>query len=217
MKQVALIVAGGNGSRMRTNTPKQFLLIKGRPVLMHTIEKFSDFDEIILVLPEKEVTNWKNLCEKYCFEAPHKIVFGGEERHISVNEGLKNINEDSIVAIHDGVRPLISKNLIRNLIQKVKPGHAAIPVLPIKDSVRKISDITNKNLKRQELFLVQTPQCFMSSDIKSAYKKFHESYFTDDASIFEKNSGNVLCINGEEKNIKITTKDDLLIADLFMQ
>lgn len=217
MKQVALIVAGGHGSRMRTNTPKQFLILKGRPVLMHTIEKFSDFNEIILVLPKKEITNWKNLCEKYCFETPHKIVSGGEERHISVNEGLKYINEDSIVAIHDGVRPLISKNLIRNLIQKVKPGHAVIPVLPIKESVRKISDSMNQNIKRQEIFLVQTPQCFVSSDIKNAYKKFHKSYFTDDASIFEKNSGNVICINGEEKNIKITTKDDLLIADFFMQ
>ena len=217
MKQVALIVAGGNGTRMKTKTPKQFLLLNGIPVLMHTLKQFASFNEIILVLPKKEIENWHFLCEKFSFNLKHTVVTGGLSRFSSVNEGLKMITENSIVAIHDGVRPLISKKLISLLIKKVKTGCGIIPVLPVKDSIRKISFDKTKSIKRESLYIVQTPQCFLSNEIKNAYKKTYKLCFTDDASVFEKNNGKILCVDGEEKNIKITTKDDLKIAKVLMQ
>lgn len=217
MKQVALIVAGGRGFRMGTKTPKQFLLLNNIPVLMHTIKLFANFNQIILVLPKKEIETWRYLCKKFSFEVKHTIVNGGVDRFNSVNEGLKIITKNSIVAIHDGVRPLISKKLIHLLMKKVKPGHAVIPVVSVKESIRKISDGKTKNIERKDLYIVQTPQCFMINDIKKAYEKNYDLCFTDDASVFEKNKGKIICIDGEEKNIKITTKDDLKIAESFMQ
>ena len=217
MKKVALIVAAGSGTRMKTKTPKQFLLLNGVPVLMHTLKQFANFNQIILVLPKKEIENWHFLCEKFNFNLKHTVVIGGLSRFSSVNEGLKMITENSIVAIHDGVRPLISNKLITRLIKKVKTGCGIIPVLAVKDSIRKISVEKNQSIKRESLYMAQTPQCFLSNEIKEAYKKTYKVYFTDDASVFENNNGKILCVDGEEKNIKITTKDDLKIAEVFMQ
>tara|TARA_B100000927_G_C16474278_1_gene472787 strand:+ start:553 stop:1206 length:654 start_codon:yes stop_codon:yes gene_type:complete len=217
MKQVALIVAGGSGTRMKTKTPKQFLLLDGIPVLMHTLKQFASFNQIILVLPKKEIENWRFLCEQFKFNLKHTVVIGGLSRFSSVNKGLKMITENSIVAIHDGVRPLISKKLISRLIKKVKKGYGIIPVLPVKDSIRTITFDKTKNIKRENLYIVQTPQCFLSNEVKNAYKTTYKLCFTDDASVFEKNNGKILCVDGEEKNIKITTKDDLKIASVLMQ
>tara|TARA_B100000900_G_scaffold265957_1_gene226909 strand:- start:489 stop:1142 length:654 start_codon:yes stop_codon:yes gene_type:complete len=217
MKKVALIVAAGSGTRMKTKTPKQFLLLNGVPVLMHTLKQFANFNQTILVLPKKEIENWHFLCEKFNFNLKHTVVIGGLSRFSSVNEGLKMITENSIVAIHDGVRPLISNKLITRLIKKVKTGCGIIPVLAVKDSIRKISVEKNQSIKRESLYMAQTPQCFLSNEIKEAYKKTYKVYFTDDASVFENNNGKILCVDGEEKNIKITTKDDLKIAEVFMQ
>ena len=153
---------------MGSDTPKQFLELLGLPILMHTVTKFQQSivgGEIILALPEKEQNTWQSLCEKYHFDIPHQIVNGGESRFHSVQNALKKINEKSIVAIHDGVRPLVSKTVIKNCIKSAEKIGTAIPILPIHDSIRKISDNGNQITDRSKFVLVQTPQCFRSEVI----------------------------------------------------
>lgn len=215
MKKVALIVAGGKGIRMNSDIPKQFLLLKGTPVLMRTIEKFSHLDEIVLVLPKTQIEYWNTICEKYNFLLPHTSVEGGETRFHSVKNGLDRVDNNSIIAIHDGVRPLISTKLINSLIDKTKNGIGAIPVVPVRNSIRKVDDETSTHVDRTDLYNVQTPQCFLSSEIKNAYSQEYSQKFTDDASVFESNEGNIKTIIGEEKNLKITTKEDLKIASIL--
>ena len=212
MKKVALIVAGGKGVRMNSETPKQFLLLKGTPILMHTLEKFSNLDEVILVLPKYQISFWKELCTIHNFTIPHTITEGGETRFHSVKNGLEKINENSLIAIHDGVRPLISKNLIINLISEVIEGVGIIPIIPLKDSIREVEGKNSTHIDRSNLYKVQTPQCFLSDEIKEAYAQEYSEKFTDDASVFECNNGKIRSLFGEEKNLKITTEEDLKIA-----
>ena len=216
MKKVALIVAGGKGLRMNSDIPKQFLLLKGTPVLMHTLEKFSHLDEVILVLPKYQIPFWEELCTTHNFTIPHTITEGGETRFHSVKNGLEKINENSLVAIHDGVRPLISKNLIINLISEVIEGVGIIPIIPLKDSIREVEGKNSTHIDRSNLYKVQTPQCFLSDEIKEAYAQEYSEKFTDDASVFESNGGNIKPIIGEEKNLKITTEEDLKIAEILL-
>ena len=217
MKKNALIVAAGKGKRMNADIPKQFLLLNDFPILMHTLNAFADFDKRILVLPKSQIENWKTLCKDYNFELEHILVDGGINRFSSVKNGLRKVDEESIVAIHDGVRPLISKNLINKLITTTKKGIGVIPVVPIKDSLRKIEGNKSKAISRSSLYKVQTPQCFFASTIKNAYRQNFSLFFTDDASVLESNGGKIISILGEEQNIKITTKGDLRIAEFFMQ
>ena len=217
MQKVALIVAGGEGKRMNNLIPKQFLLLNNLPILMHTLTQFSHFEETILVLPKLEFNYWKELCNTHNFTQPHALVEGGKTRFHSVRNGLKKINKNTIVAIHDGVRPLVSKALINSLITETKNGIGAIPILPIKDSIRKIEGENSSSIKRNNLYKVQTPQCFLSANIKKAYTQEFSNSFTDDTSVFESNGGKIKTILGEEKNLKITTKEDLLVAELFNQ
>ena len=217
MEKVALIVAGGKGERMNSKIPKQFLLINNTPVLMHTLKKFSDFNKIFLVLPYSQFDYWKSLCKKHNFTDKHILIKGGKTRFESVKNGLKGIHEEAIIAIHDGVRPIISKNLIAKLIAKTKHGVGIIPGVPLKDSIRENNGVQSKHINRDNLYRVQTPQCFISCEIKNAYKQNYSDFFTDDASVFENNSGKIVLISGEEKNIKITTQEDLKIAESFIQ
>ena len=213
MKKVAIIVAGGKGIRMNAKIPKQFLMLNQSPILMHTLKKFDHFKKIILVLPESQINYWKNLCKKHEFTIPHTIIIGGKTRFQSVQNALMKIDNESVVAIHDGVRPLVSKKLIDKLISKAKNGVGTIPVILIKDSVRKIkSDGISSFVNRTDLYKVQTPQCFISKEIKNAYSQKFKQEFTDDSVVFESNGGEINALIGEEKNIKITTKNDLKIA-----
>jgi len=217
MKKVALIVAGGKGERMNSSIPKQLLLLNNLPILMQTIKQFSHFEEIILVLPNSRFEYWNELCVTHNFTQNHTLVAGGKNRFYSVKNGLEKINNNSVVAIHDGVRPLVSANLINNMIAKTKNGIGVIPVVPVKDSIRKVTGENSAHIDRSNLCKVQTPQCFLSADIKEAYTQEFSESFTDDASVFESNSGKITTILGEEKNLKITTKEDLMIAEIFMQ
>lgn len=217
MKKVALIVAGGKGSRMNTEIPKQFLLLKGYPILMHTLNQFSYFDELILVLSETEFDNWKTLCKEYDFALKHTLVAGSLNRFGSVKNGLREVDGDAVVAIHDGVRPLISKGLIKRAIDATKKGYGVVPVVPVKDSLRKLDGNKSSAIDRNSLYKVQTPQCFFASTIKDAYMQNFSLFFTDDASVLESNGGKINTIQGEEKNLKITTLEDLNIAEIFMQ
>lgn len=217
MKKVALIVAGGAGERMNANIPKQFLLLNDLPILMQTIKQFSHFEEIVLVLPHSQFDYWDTLCEEYSFKKELTLVAGGENRFHSVKNGLKKAANNSTIAIHDGVRPLVSKTLIDNLISKTKQGVGVIPIIPVKDSIRKVEGENSIHIDRINLHKIQTPQCFLSSDIKNAYKQVFSKKFTDDATVFENNGGKITTILGEEKNIKITTEEDFSVAEIFMQ
>ncbi len=213
MRKTALIVAGGKGARMNSSIPKQFLLLNNIPILIHTINAFSDLDEILLVLPKEQFNYWNQLCLKYNLNIPHTIIAGGESRFDSVKNGLDEICNESIVLIHDGVRPFISKKIIAKLINTVKKKVGVVPVIKLKDSIRKISNDSTKPISRKDLYKIQTPQCFLSTEIKTAYQQVSSKEFTDDASVFESISGTILPIMGEERNLKITTKEDLEIAN----
>tara|TARA_Y100000739_G_C20377602_1_gene359716 strand:+ start:43 stop:696 length:654 start_codon:yes stop_codon:yes gene_type:complete len=217
MRKIALIVAGGNGKRMNSEIPKQFLLLHNEPILIHTIKQFAHFEKIILVLPQTQFEHWKKIYKKYNFNLPLILAKGGENRFQSVKNGLAKITDVAIVAIHDGVRPLVSKALINRLVSKTKKGIGIIPVIPIKDSLRKIERDKSKHINRDKLFQVQTPQCFISTDIKNGYTQEFCKHFTDDASVLEKAGGKIETVLGDNKNLKITTIEDLKLAEIFMQ
>ena len=218
MKKYIIIVAGGSGSRMGSATPKQFLELLGLPILMHTLKKFQQSiadGEIILALPEKEQSTWQSLCEKYHFDVPHQIVNGGESRFHSVQNALQKVKEKSIVAIHDGVRPLVSETVINICIQSAEKFGAAIPTLPMQDSIRKISDNGSQIADRNQFVLVQTPQCFQSDIILKAYQQDYQNSFTDDASVVEQLGHTIYLVEGNKENIKITTPEDLKMAEVL--
>jgi len=216
MQKVALIVAGGKGERMNADIPKQFLLLNGTPILMHTLKQFSHFEEIVLVLPPSQFKYWQELCNTYNFRQQHTLVAGGITRFHSVKNGLDSIADNTIVAIHDGVRPLISTSLIDSLFAETKSGIGVIPIITVKDSIRKVEGENSVHVDRNNLFKVQTPQCFLSADIQKAYTQDFSDTFTDDASVFEANGGKINTLLGEEKNLKITTKEDLKIASILI-
>ena len=174
------------------------------------------FEKIVLVLPQSQFDYWKELCNKYHFTKNCTLVAGGETRFHSVKNGLERVDEKGIVAIHDGVRPLISTALINKLILNTKNDSGVIPIIPIKDSVRKIQGKKSTHVNRSDLYKVQTPQCFLSSEIKGAYAQDFSNNFTDDASVFESNGGEITTILGEERNLKITTEEDLKITEVLV-
>ena len=219
MRKYIIIVAGGSGSRMGSATPKQFLELLGLPILVHTLKKFQQSiadGEIILALPEKEQSTWQSLCETHQFDVPHQIVNGGESRFHSVQNALQKVKEKSIVAIHDGVRPLVSETVINNCMQSAEKFGAAIPTLPMQDSIRKISDNGNQIADRNQFVLVQTPQCFQSEVILKAYQQEYQNSFTDDASVVEQLGHNIYLVEGNKENIKITTPEDLKMAEVLI-
>jgi len=219
MKKFALIVAGGSGSRMNSIVPKQFMEIAGRPVLMHTFEAFYNYDsklEFVLVLPEKHLTPWKELCDKYRFDLNHKIAFGGKTRFHSVKNGLELVSDEGIVFIHDGVRPLVSQQTLQNCFETANTKGNALPVVPVSESVRMVEKSENRAVDRSKYFLVQTPQTFQTGLIKEAYIKATSDLFTDDATVLESMGTNIHLVDGNRENIKITFPEDLLYAKMIL-
>lgn len=220
MKQNIIIVAGGKGLRMGGEIPKQFIPIGGKPVLMHTVEAFYNFNndiKIILVLPESHQAYWRELCERYSFNIPHKITTGGETRFHSVKNGLALIDE-GIVGVHDGARPFASKDLIKECFTQAETKKAVIPVIAATDSLRELLDNEkSKIIDRSKIVLVQTPQVFEVSTLKKAYEMEFNDTFTDDASVIEAMGIDVCLVKGENSNIKITTPIDLKIGELILQ
>ncbi len=219
MERHVLIVAGGSGRRMGSATPKQFLLLRQRPLLMHTIEKFHTFDasvSITLVLPEEHVKLWRELITSHLFSVPHKIVAGGEERFNSVKNGLSSLPANGVVAIHDGVRPLVSHQTIERCFAGVEISGAAIPVVEPPESVRMLTVKGSMPLNRSNIRLVQTPQVFSLEVIKKAYMCEYSPSFTDDATVVESAGFAVSLVEGNTENIKITTPADLRYADAVM-
>jgi len=219
MKKFAIIVAGGSGSRMGSEIPKQFLDLCGKPVLMHTIETFFNFDpdsEIILVLPEHQIDFWNKLCAAHSFVVEHLVVSGGETRFHSVRNGLSKISEKGIVFIHDGVRPLVSQETLTRCSETTQKKGNAIPVLAVNESLRKVEGESNMSVDRSLYFSVQTPQTFQSEQILEAFQQNFDPLFTDDASVAEKAGFEIHLVEGNRENIKITTPVDLIVAETIL-
>ena len=219
MDLYVVIVAGGSGKRMGMDTPKQFMELAGKPVLMHTIERFRQFNgtiEIITVLPENQLRYWTELQKKYSFDVPHTLVKGGAHRFISVKNGLKFVNAPGLVAIHDGVRPLVRLETIQRCFDAATEHGNAIPVISPADSLRLLKDGNNIPVSRMNVKQVQTPQVFDAEIIKKAYQQEYDTAFTDDATVIEKAGHKVIMVEGNRENIKITNPEDLFIAQTLL-
>ena len=218
-ERYAIIVAGGRGLRMGGELPKQFLPLSGKPVLMRTLELFEgEVSRIILVLPEDHIPFWQELCQRYQFTLPHTVALGGETRFHSVRSGLSHLPQAGLVAVHDGVRPLASRALIRRSFEEAERSGAALPACPVTDSLRLRQDEgKSEAVDRSRYVAVQTPQTFDLGRLQQAYEQAYSPLFTDDASVYEAASlGSITLIDGEETNIKLTTPRDLLLAELLL-
>jgi 2-C-methyl-D-erythritol 4-phosphate cytidylyltransferase len=216
----AIVVAGGSGKRMNSDTPKQFLLLRGKPILYYTLSSFLSFDpdlKIILVTP-KDSSEAKQLLHTF-FRDESRIqrVDGGETRFHSVQNGLQVIQEDGIVFIHDGVRPFITKQLLQTCLQQAVQSGNAIPCVPLKDSIRLVSESGNRAVTRTDYRSIQTPQTFRIKEIQQAFEQEYLPIFTDEASVFEAAGHSICLVEGDESNIKITTPQDMDLAVSILQ
>lgn len=219
MIEYVIITAGGIGSRMNSDIPKQFLLLKGKPVLMHSIERFYTYNNdiiIIISLPEKYISYWKELCNKFKFSIKHTVIKGGKTRFNSVKNALKGVLETGIVAVHDGVRPLVSGKTIENTFKTARIKGNAVAAQDIVFSIRKTEGTKNFAANRNEYKEIQTPQTFESELLKKAYNSEYLENFTDDATVIEHIGITVNLTEGNSENIKITTENDLLVAETLI-
>lgn len=214
-----IITAGGIGKRMGGSIPKQFLLLNDKPILMHTIERIHSFDntaQLIVTLPVDYLKDWEEMCQKYDFHIEHEVVSGGEERFDSIKNALEKATGDWI-AVHDGVRPFVSRSVLNQLLLEVKNHRAVIPVIPVKETLRIADGETNATVKRDHYRVVQTPQIFEAKLIKKAYEQKYATAFTDDASVVEAIGARIHLIPGNEENIKITNPLDLSVAAIILK
>lgn len=223
MEKYALIMAGGSGLRMGAGLPKQFMLLNGKPLLMHTMAEFKQYDSairLVLVLPEKQVNYWENLCREYDCDIPYTLAVGGTERFYSVQNGLRKIaaelTDDSYIAVHDAVRPLVDAALIGRCFEKALECGTAIPVLPLTESIRRCDGERSQAEDRNAYCSVQTPQVFHGKLLVSAYERGYRDYYTDDASVVEASGYAISLVEGSRKNIKITRPEDLFFAKYWM-
>lgn len=215
-----IIVAGGSGTRMNNVVPKQFLELLGKPVLMHTIEKFTAAIpeiSVVVVLSPQYTEEWNTLCEKHNFSSPFQLTDGGETRFHSVKNGLELVPENCIVGVHDAARPLVSIQTIVNAFETAEQKGNASPAIPLTESVRVVENDTNKAVDRTNYFIVQTPQCFRSNLLKKAFLQDYRPEFTDDASVVEAMGEKINLIEGNRENIKITTPMDLILAEALIR
>ena len=229
MRKYVLIVAGGKGLRMGSDLPKQFIPLEGKPVLMHTLEAFHRWDasaELVLVLPEDHQSYWNMLCREIGCKVPHRIANGGDTRFHSVRNGLEFLseeienasgrNEKVLIAVHDGVRPFVSVEVIEACFDEAEKKGAVIPVMPMIDSLRETDEKGSHPVDRTRYFSVQTPQVFCSCLLLKAYGQDFSPLFTDDASVVEAMGEAIHMVTGNRENIKITTPFDLLIAERLL-
>lgn len=223
MEKYVIIVAGGKGLRMGSALPKQFIPIGGKPLLMHTIDVFLQYDKnmhVILVLPIDQQAYWKELCEEYAFQRSYLLANGGNTRFHSVQNGLSLIDrqEDGVVGVHDGVRPFVSLETIRQCYDAAERLGAVVPVTDINETVRYVSSASQSHtVNRDEYKLVQTPQVFGIQLLKQAYQQEYIETFTDDASVVEAMGKTIHLVTGNRENIKITTPFDLTIAETLLK
>jgi len=217
----AIIVAGGTGSRMQSNVPKQFLLLNGKPVMMHTIEAFfnnTNQPKIIVVLHADFHDYWRELCAEHQFDIPHQLINGGETRFHSVKNGLETIKDvDALVAVQDAVRPLTSIRVIDAAYSHAQTQGNAIVAVKSRDSIRQLKNGISQHLHREEIYLVQTPQTFQLGLLRKAYEQPFDNTFTDDASVVERSGVKINLIEGDHSNIKITFPEDIAIAEVIQK
>lgn len=212
----AVIVAGGIGTRMGSDMPKQFLLLAGKPLLMHAISAFHQAGpdiRIVVVLPIEWIEKWRGLCQEYRFTETHSLIGGGETRFHSVRNGLNALEGPGLVAVHDGARPLIRPETILRLFDEAGLHSSAIPVVSPSDSLRWQDESGNRVIDRNFVKVIQTPQVFDLHKLKAAYVHEYENSFTDDATVWEKSGHAVHLTEGQTDNIKVTTADDLIFAE----
>ena len=217
MDKYAIVVAGGKGLRMGGELPKQFLPIEGRPVLMRTLDAFHECDPfmtLILVLPVDHQPYWQELCREYRFTVPHRIADGGSTRFHSVQSGLALVDasREALVAVHDGVRPFVSRAVIERCFQEAERYGAVVPVIPVVETVRHLTETGSETVSRDAYRLVQTPQTFRASLLRRAYEQSYCEGFTDDASVVEALGYAIHLVEGNRENIKLTTPFDLTVA-----
>lgn len=224
MKRYIIIVAGGKGTRMGGEMPKQFQLLGGRPIVMHTIENLYALDsslQIILVLPQEHIELWRSLCKEYSFEVPLMLTAGGTTRFHSVQNGLALVDDidEALVGVHDGVRPFVSQRLYDDAFREARISGAVIPMIDIQDSLRHIIGCNGASevVPRDRYRLVQTPQVFKLSVLRKAYEQRFVEGFTDDASVVEAVGIPVTAVEGNRENIKLTTPYDMMIAKTIME
>jgi 2-C-methyl-D-erythritol 4-phosphate cytidylyltransferase len=218
-KKYAIIVAAGSGTRMGGEIPKQFISVGGKPLLRHTIERFLSLSfpvGIIVVINQEKKEYWKKYCQDYDFMDRYAIPSGGITRFHSVQNALQYLPDDSVVAIHDGVRPFVTKEFLEEMFRQGEELGNAIPAISPVETVREVSGPESYILRRDDIRLVQTPQVFRSEVIKAAYKLPYDPKFTDDASVAEAAGYRINLVDGLKYNIKITTPEDLEIAKLWL-
>ena len=225
-KKYLVVSAGGTGTRMGAAMPKQFLELDGVPILRRTMEvflqAFPDI-QIITVLPEAHVRYWRQYCLQANFTCPQRLVKGGFTRFHSVKNALQHVPDGALVAIHDGVRPLVSVQLVRQLFQAAEVAPAVIPVMPVTDTLKVLEKkggvltATGESIDRSRIYGAQTPQVFWSEELKAAYTQQFDTLFTDDASVAERYGITLSFVEGERFNLKITTPEDLVLARAVLQ
>lgn len=215
-QKYCIIVAGGSGVRMGGEKPKQFIELNGKPVLMHTVERFHRFDanlKLIIALPADQQEYWRELCKAHGFTISHQVVNGGITRFHSVKNALSAVGYEGIVAVHDGVRPLVSQDTIKRCFDLAEAEGVAVPVVPLTDSIREITGKKDsKMVDRLKLRLVQTPQVFQADILQKAYQVAYHPGFTDDASVVERKGIPIALTDGNVENIKLTYPSDIIIA-----
>jgi len=219
MKKYAIVVAGGSGTRMGASLPKQFMLLRDKPLLYYTLKAFLEaYDDLqlILVLPVDYTDMGQEIIDAFFDKERIRITAGGDTRFQSVKNGISVVEEESIIFVHDGVRCLVSKELIHRCYQQTLETGTAVPVVPSKDSIRLITDDGNEAYDRNKVMLVQTPQTFHSKILIPAFQIGYKDKFTDEATVVEAFGMKVSLVEGEENNIKITRPVDLLIAERIL-
>ncbi len=219
-RRYALIVAGGSGSRMNSTVPKQFMLLHGEPVLIHTLRCFTRFNpgiKLLVAIHKDWITTVKDLLQKHSFEHPVKLISGGGTRFHSVKNGLDAIDEDGIVGIHDAARPLVSPETLKRAYNIATEKGNAIPVIELSESIRQLEGNKNQAADRNLFRIVQTPQCFRVSLIKKAFEQEYLPAFTDDSTVLENTGVPINLVEGNRENIKITVPADLVIAEALLR
>ncbi|GHM99121.1 2-C-methyl-D-erythritol 4-phosphate cytidylyltransferase [Cytophagales bacterium WSM2-2] len=220
MKEHALIVAGGKGTRIKSELPKQFIELNGKPILLYTLEAFFNYSDkiaVVLVLPEDDFEKWNSICKKFNVNLPITIQKGGETRFQSVKNGLSRMDGEGLVAIHDGVRPLVSSDLIGASFRLAAVHGSAVAAVRLKESIRVTDQDNTRAVDRALYKLIQTPQTFNLQLIKKAYETKEDPSLTDDASVAERSGHKISLFEGSYQNIKITTPEDLVVVEALMK
>lgn len=218
--EYALVVAGGKGTRIKSSLPKQFIELSGKPVLFHTLQAFHRYNpslKIVLVLPADDFNTWETLVSQHQFSVPVVLQAGGETRFQSVKRGLEKIEGPGLVAIHDGVRPLVSEDIIGASFRLAAVHGTAVAAVRLKESIRITDQDTTRAADRSKFRLIQTPQTFDLELIKKAYEQKEDPNFTDDASVAERAGHGISLFEGSYENIKITTPEDLVVAEALLR